>query len=69
MFNNAQEMIRDPARTGGLTEYLAKTHETYGTQTFDQDLTRLYKQGAITLETACAAASNPGNFQRALAYS
>jgi twitching motility protein PilT len=65
---NIQEMIRDPARTNLITDYLVKSTEAYGTQTFDQDLTRLYKNGAISLEVACAASSNPSNFQRALAF-
>ena len=64
---NIQEMIRDPARTALLTDYLAKNGD-YGCQTFDQDLTRLYKAGAITVEAATAASSNPANFQRALAF-
>ena len=34
-----------------------------GVQTFDQDLVRLYRSGAITLEEAIAQADSPTNLQ------
>jgi twitching motility protein PilT len=63
-----QEHIRDPARTGGLKDVIEKGRDTYKTQSFDQHLADLYRAGAISLETAKSAASNPGDFERALNF-
>jgi twitching motility protein PilT len=63
-----REMIRDPSKAMQVKEYLEKGREVYGTQSFDQHLTALYKAGAISLETALSAASNPSDFQRALSF-
>lgn len=63
-----QEYIVDPARTGGLKDVIEKGRTTYGSQSFDQHLTELYRQGLITIETARAAASNPADFERALNF-
>jgi twitching motility protein PilT len=37
-------------------------------RSFDQHLTELYHQGAISLETALQTATNPSDFERALTY-
>jgi twitching motility protein PilT len=37
-------------------------------QTFDQHLTRLYKEGKVTLEEARANASKPDDFERNLQF-
>ena len=63
-----QEYITDPERTHEITDYLAKNRDVYGTQSFDQHLSELYKAGAITLDVAKAAASNPSDFERALSF-
>jgi twitching motility protein PilT len=63
-----KEYITDPERTHEITDYLAKNRDVYGTQSFDQHLSELYKAGAITLDVAKAAASNPSDFERALAF-
>ena len=55
------------SRTGGLTDVIEKGR-TYGMQSFDQHLSELYKAGAISMETARAAASNPADFERNLAF-
>ena len=63
-----KEYITDPERTHEITDYLAKNRDVYGTQSFDQHLSELYKAGAVTLDVAKAAASNPSDFERALAF-
>jgi twitching motility protein PilT len=63
-----QEYIKDPQRTGQIREYLEKNHDIYGTQTFDQHLTRLYQGGVIALEVARALATAPGDFERSLEF-
>ena len=63
-----KEYITDPERTHEITDYLAKNRDVYGTQSFDQHLSELYKSGAVTLDVAKAAASNPSDFERALAF-
>ncbi|MFL5322286.1 MAG: type IV pilus twitching motility protein PilT [Myxococcaceae bacterium] len=63
-----QEYVRDSSKTAGLKDVLEKGADTYGMQSFDQHLSRLYKEGLITLETAQSAASNPADFQRALNF-
>jgi twitching motility protein PilT len=61
------EYILDASRTGGLKDVIEKGR-TYGMQSFDQHLSELFKAGAITMETARAAASNPADFERNLAF-
>ncbi len=63
-----QEYIRDSSRTAGLKDVIEKGAQTYGMQSFDQHLSRLYRQGLITLEVATQAASNPADFERALNF-
>src|SRR3954469_19972162 len=63
-----KEYITDPDRTHEITDYLAKNRDVYGTQSFDQHLSELYKSGAVSLDVAKAAASNPSDFERALSF-
>jgi twitching motility protein PilT len=63
-----REFIVDPHRTSEMSDYLAKNRDIYGTQSFDQHLSELYKSGQITIEVARAAASNPSDFERALSF-
>lgn len=62
----AQELIKDPARTSELKDYIERSREMYGTQSFDQHLIELYNAGIISHETAKSAATNPADFERAL---
>ena len=64
----AQEYVRDAEKAGQLKDVIERGRSQYGMQSFDQHLTDLYKAGQITLETALEAASNPSDFQRALAF-
>jgi twitching motility protein PilT len=52
------EAIADPDKTGTIGELIAEGGY-YGMQTFDQHLLHLIGQGAITLEDALAASTNP----------
>jgi twitching motility protein PilT len=63
-----KEFIIDPDRTHEMADYLAKNRDVYGTQSFDQHLSELYRSGQITLDVAKAAASNPSDFERALSF-
>jgi twitching motility protein PilT len=64
---SVKEFIREN-RLDEITEYLSKNTDIYGTQSFDQHLSQLYKTGTITLDTAKAATTNPSDFERALAF-
>ncbi len=61
-----QECIKDPARTGEITEYIARARFEL-MQTFDQHLLDLLRANKITVETALSAASNPTDFRTKLA--
>jgi len=63
-----KEFIVNPERTHEISDYLAKNRDVYGTQSFDQHLTELYRSGQITLDVAKSAASNPSDFERALSF-
>jgi twitching motility protein PilT len=62
------EFIKDPERTHEIKDYLEKNADILGTQSFDLHLARLLREGKITAETAREAASNPSDFERALAF-
>ena len=62
------ECIADPANTGEMNDYIQKSRELTGGQTFDQHLAELYSANTITLETALEASTNPNDFRRNLAY-
>jgi twitching motility protein PilT len=62
-----QEYIRED-RANELKDVIEKGRDTYGTQSFDQHLSQLYKEGVISLDTARSAATNPADFQRALEF-
>jgi twitching motility protein PilT len=63
-----KEFITNSERTHEISDYLAKNRDVYGTQSFDQHLSELYKAGTITLDVAKSAASNPSDFERALSF-
>ena len=47
-------------------DYIEKSREMYGTQSFDQHLIDLYNANIISFETAKTAATNPADLERAL---
>ncbi len=59
----ARDMIRERDRTPSLNDYIKKSREQYGMQTFDQHLMDLVADDVVTYETALAASSNPSDFQ------
>jgi twitching motility protein PilT len=61
-----QELIKDPNRTPEIKDYIEKSRELYGTQSFDQHLIDLYQAGVITLDTAKLSATNAADLERAL---
>jgi twitching motility protein PilT len=66
--NIIQAYIIDDEKTQSIPDIMAKSREQYQMQTMDQHLTDLYKNGSITLEVAMEAATNPGDFERALMF-
>jgi twitching motility protein PilT len=64
---SVEEYIRED-RTSELKDVIEKGREHYGTQSFDQHLSQLYREGVISLDTARSAATNPADFQRALEF-
>jgi twitching motility protein PilT len=62
------EFIKDPERTHEIKDYLERNADILGTQSFDMHLVRLLREGLITAEVARDAASNPSDFERALAF-
>lgn len=56
-----REYILNPSQGGSILENMAKGRDQYGSQTFDQDLLDLLKEGLITKETALANATSPND--------
>lgn len=63
-----QECISDPDQTGAMNDYISKSKDVQGGQTFDQHLVELYHRGVITLADAKEASSNPTDFERNLMF-
>ncbi len=57
-----KECIMDPNKTINIPELMEQGGITYGMQTFDQSIMKLYKQGLISFEEAMNHASNPDDF-------
>jgi twitching motility protein PilT len=62
------EFIKDPERTHEIKDYLERSHDILGTQSFDMHLVQLLRDKQITAEVAKEAATNPSDFERALAF-
>lgn len=60
-----QECIKTPEKTPEIINYIAKSRE-FGMQTFDQCLLELVKENKISADVARAAATSPGDLERAL---
>lgn len=63
-----QEHLRDSAKLGLLRDIIEKGRSQYGSQSFDQHLSDMLRDKAISMDAALQACSNPSNFQRALSY-
>lgn len=70
MINNPgiKESILDPAKTKEIYMYIEKGKNTSGAQSFDQHITKLYKDGLITMEEAKGNATRPDDFERNLMF-
>lgn len=70
MINNPgiRESILDPFKTNEIYTYIAKGRNGSGAQTFDQHITKLYKDGLISLEEAKSNATKPEDFERNLTF-
>ncbi len=56
--------LKDPRKSLNLKQYLEEGHDIYGTQSFDQEVLRLWKAGEIDYEIALAASTSTSEFQR-----
>jgi twitching motility protein PilT len=65
MINNASiaEYILNPEKSHLIMSAIYEGHSQYGSQSFDQSLFQLFKDGLITLQTAKQNASNPDDFE------
>jgi twitching motility protein PilT len=63
-----QECIGDASRTGEINDFISKSREISGGQTFDQHLVELYQKNVISLAAAKEASTNPSDFERNLVY-
>lgn len=70
MINNPgiKESILDPVKTAEIYTYIQKGKNTSGAQSFDQHITKLYKDGLITMEEARGNATKPEDFERNLMF-
>jgi len=57
-----QEYIVDPEKTGMIRQAIIEGNRSYGMQTFDQSLMRLYKDGIISFDHALANSTSPDEF-------
>ena len=58
-----REAIREPTKGGSISE-LQETGESYGMQTFDQHIIKLYSAGTVSESVAREAATSASNFDR-----
>lgn len=70
MINNPgiRESIMDPLKTKEIYTFIEKGKNSSGAQSFDQHITKLYKDGFITLEEAKSNATKPEDFERNLMF-
>jgi twitching motility protein PilT len=63
-----REAINDPDNISEIYTYIEKGKKGLGTQSFDQHITDLYKQGKISMEEAKANATSSDDFERNLMF-
>ena len=63
-----QDCIENPDKTSNIKDFLEKSRDQYGMQTFDQHLTELFQKDLVSLEVAKSAATSPADFERNLQY-
>ena len=57
-----RDCIRDPERMVEIPDLIEEGREPYGSQSFDQHLLELVREGLVDFHVAKAAASNPSDF-------
>jgi twitching motility protein PilT len=57
-----RECLLEPTKGGEIPDLIADGYIQYGSQTFDQSIMQLHKDGMISFEDAMANASNPDDF-------
>jgi len=57
-----RELVESAERTKEIRDVIARSHTSYGMQTFDQSLMWLWRQGYITYEEALRQSTNPSDF-------
>ncbi len=57
------EALLDPDRLEEIPDLLERGSSAYGTQTFDQHLEQLYREGLISMKTALLHASKPADLE------
>jgi len=70
MINNPgiREAILDPHKIKEIYTYIEKGKNTSGAQSFDQHITKLFKDGLISKEEAIGNATKPEDFERNLVF-
>ena len=58
-----RDLVKDRNRVAEIKDYIEEGRDQYGMQSFDQHLMELVGTGAVTFETAKAAATNPADFE------
>jgi len=58
-----KEALLDPDRLDDIPDLIAKGKAAYGTQTFDQHIEELYREGLIDYQTALLYASKPADLE------
>jgi twitching motility protein PilT len=62
------ECISDPDKTHEINDFITKSRELSGGQTFDQHLSELFLKKLITRDAAMENATSPADFERNLMY-
>ena len=62
MTSTIRDCVRDSDRMEEITDLIEEGKEHYGSQTFDQHLTEMVKNGVVAFDVAKAAANNPADF-------
>jgi twitching motility protein PilT len=57
------DCIMDPSRVNEISDMMARNHQVYGTQTFDQAVFALLEQGIIDKENALRSVNNPDELE------
>jgi twitching motility protein PilT len=62
MTSTIRDCVRDSDRMEEIPDLIEEGRSVYGSQTFDQHLMEMVKDGSVAFEVAKAAANNPSDF-------